>query len=125
TDYGVFLLGRIREEHLAGHPDREAVALGLQRTGRVVTSAAILFCVAIGAFATSEIVFIKELGLGTAAAVIIDATIVRILLVPSLMALLGPANWWAPRRLRALHDRLGVDHSGRGPQWSTEGQRAT
>jgi RND superfamily putative drug exporter len=124
TDYGVFLLGRIREEHLAGHPDREAVALGLQRTGRVVTSAAILFCVAIGAFATSEIVFIKELGLGTAAAVIIDATIVRILLVPSLMALLGPANWWAPRRLRALHDRLGVDHSGRGPQWSTQGHVA-
>jgi RND superfamily putative drug exporter len=118
--YGVFLLGRIREEHLAGHGDREAVALGLQRTGRVVTSAAILFCVAIGAFATSEIVFIKELGLGTAAAVIIDATIVRILLVPSLMAMLGAANWWAPRGLARFHARFGVDHSGRGPSWSTQ-----
>jgi uncharacterized membrane protein YdfJ with MMPL/SSD domain len=120
TDYGVFLLGRIREEHLAGRPDREAVALGLQRTGRVVTSAAILFCVAIGAFATSEIVFIKELGLGTAAAVVIDATIVRILLVPSLMAMLGAANWWAPRSLRRLHDRVGVDHAGPRPEWSTQ-----
>ncbi len=106
TDYGVFLLGRIREEHLTGLADREAVALGLQRTGAVVTSAAILFCVAIGAFASSEIVFIKELGLGTAAGVIIDASIVRVLLVPSLMALLGPANWWAPHWLAAVHARF-------------------
>jgi RND superfamily putative drug exporter len=64
--------------------------------------------VAIGAFATSKIVFIKELGVGTALAVLIDATIVRALLVPSLMALLGRWNWWAPRPLRALHARIGL-----------------
>jgi len=76
-----------------------------------VTAAAALFCVAIGAFATSEVVFIKELGVGTALAVLIDATIVRALLVPSLMALLGRFNWWAPRPLRRLHERFGLDES--------------
>jgi RND superfamily putative drug exporter len=65
-----------------------------------VTAAALLFCVAIGAFATSEVIFIKELGVGTAAAVLIDATLVRALLVPSLMEMLGSWNWWAPRALR-------------------------
>jgi RND superfamily putative drug exporter len=84
--------------------------VGLQRTGRIVTAAALLFSVAIGAFATSEIIFIKQVGLGTAAAVLIDATIVRALLVPSLMMLLGERNWWAPRPLRRLHDRLAVSH---------------
>ena len=109
TDYGVFLLSRIKEARDRGASDREAVAIGLQRTGRIVTAAAVLFCVAIGAFATSQIIFIKELGLGTALAVIIDATIVRALLVPSLMELLGKWNWWAPRPLRRLHHRFGLD----------------
>ena len=109
TDYGVFLLSRIKEARDRGASDREAVAIGLQRTGRIVTAAAVLFCVAIGAFATSQIIFIKELGLGTAFAVIIDATIVRALLVPSLMELLGKWNWWAPRPLRRLHHRFGLD----------------
>jgi RND superfamily putative drug exporter len=108
TDYGVFLLSRIKEARDAGASDDEAVALGLQRTGRIVTAAALLFCVAIGAFATSEIIFIKQVGLGTALAVLIDATIVRALLVPSLMRLLGRWNWWAPKPLRRLHDRLGI-----------------
>jgi putative drug exporter of the RND superfamily len=108
TDYGVFLLSRIKEARDRGAPDREAVALGLQRTGRIVTAAAVLFCVAIGAFSTSQIIFIKELGLGTALAVLIDATIVRALLVPSLMELLGKWNWWAPRPLRRLHRRFGL-----------------
>jgi RND superfamily putative drug exporter len=94
TDYGVFLLTRIKEAHDAGASNREAVALGLERTGRVVTMAAVLICIGIGAFATSQIAFIKELGLGVAFAVLIDATIVRALLVPSLMALLGRWNWW-------------------------------
>uniref|UniRef100_UPI002FC94FC0 MMPL family transporter n=1 Tax=Aeromicrobium sp. TaxID=1871063 RepID=UPI002FC94FC0 len=70
--------------------------------------AALLFAIALGAFATSEIIFIKELGIGTALAVLIDATIVRAMLVPSLMALLGKRNWWAPRPLRRLHDRIGI-----------------
>jgi RND superfamily putative drug exporter len=109
TDYGVFLLSRIKEARDSGIPDREAVAVGLERTGRIVTAAALLFCVAIGAFATSRIVFIKEVGLGTAVAVLIDATVVRALLVPSLMELLGRWNWWAPRLLRRLHARFGLD----------------
>jgi RND superfamily putative drug exporter len=106
TDYGVFLLTRIKEARDAGMPDREAVAMGLERTGRLVTYAALLFCVAIGAFATSQVVFIKELGLGTAFAVLLDAFVVRALLVPSLMVLLGRWNWWAPRPLARLHARL-------------------
>jgi RND superfamily putative drug exporter len=112
TDYGVFLLSRIKEARDRGASDSEAVALGLERTGRIVTAAAVLFAVAIGAFATSKLVFIKELGLGAALAVLIDASIVRALLVPSLMELLGSWNWWAPRPLRRLHDRIGLRESG-------------
>jgi RND superfamily putative drug exporter len=108
TDYGVFLLSRIKEAREAGASNTEAVAVGLERTGRIVTAAALLFAVAIGAFATSQVVFIKELGIGAALAVLIDASIVRALLVPSLMRLLGSANWWAPRPLRRLHDRIGL-----------------
>jgi uncharacterized membrane protein YdfJ with MMPL/SSD domain len=108
TDYGVFLLSRIKEAREAGASNTEAVAAGLERTGRIVTAAALLFAVAIGAFATSQIVFIKELGIGAALAVLIDASITRALLVPSLMRLLGPANWWAPRPLRRLYDRIGL-----------------
>ncbi|HST56663.1 MAG TPA: MMPL family transporter [Solirubrobacteraceae bacterium] len=108
TDYGVFLLARIKEYHDTGMPTRQAVAYGLERTGRLVTAAALLFCVAIGAFATSHIFFVKQLGVGAALAVAIDATVVRALLVPALMALLAERNWWAPRPLRWLHDRIGL-----------------
>jgi uncharacterized membrane protein YdfJ with MMPL/SSD domain len=108
TDYGVFLLGRIKELHDAGLPNEEAVALGLQRTGRIVTFAALLMVIAIGSFVTSQIIFIKQLGFGVAVAVLIDATIVRALLVPALMRLLGERNWWAPRPLAALHRRIGI-----------------
>jgi RND superfamily putative drug exporter len=108
TDYGVFLLSRIKEARDAGHSDSESVSIGLERTGRIVTAAALLFCIAIGAFVTSQIVFIKELGVGTAVAVLIDATIIRALLVPSLMQLLGRWNWWAPAPLARLHSRIGL-----------------
>jgi uncharacterized membrane protein YdfJ with MMPL/SSD domain len=111
TDYGVFLLSRIKEARDSGTPNDEAVAVGLERTGRIVTAAALLFSVAMAAFATSQIVFIKELGLGTALAVLIDATIIRVLLVPSLMKLLGEWNWWAPRPLARLHARVGLRES--------------
>jgi uncharacterized membrane protein YdfJ with MMPL/SSD domain len=111
TDYGVFLLTRIKEARDAGLGERESVAVGLERTGRIVTYAALLFCIAIGAFATSKVVFIKEVGVGTALAVLIDAFLVRALLVPSLMALLGRWNWWAPRPLARLHARLGLQHA--------------
>ena len=115
TDYGVYLLTRIKEAHDAGMPNSEAVAAGLQRTGRIITAAALLFCVAIGAFATSNVIFIKELGIGIAAGVIVDATVVRALLVPSLMALLGSWNWWAPRPLRWLYGRVGLREAAPEP----------
>jgi uncharacterized membrane protein YdfJ with MMPL/SSD domain len=114
TDYGVFLLARIKEAHDEGLPTREAVAHGLERTGRLVTAAALLFCVAIGAFVTSHIFFVKQLGFGAALAVAIDATVVRALLVPALMGRLGERTWWAPRPLRRLHKRIGLRESNLG-----------
>lgn len=114
TDYAVFLLSRIKEARDAGASERECVAIGLERTGRIVTAAALLFAIAMGAFATSEIIFIKQTGVGIALAVLIDASIVRALLVPSLMELLGKWNWWAPGALRRLHDRIGISETGGG-----------
>jgi RND superfamily putative drug exporter len=111
TDYAVFLLSRIKEARDHGVSDSESVAVGLERTGRIVTAAALLFAIAIGAFATSEIIFIKQNGVGTALAVLLDASIIRALLVPSLMELLGKWNWWAPRPLRRLHARFGLDET--------------
>ncbi len=111
TDYEVFVLARIKEAHDRGLPNREAIALGIERTGRIVTAAALLFCVAIGVLTTSELFFTKQLGLGAALAVAVNASIVRALLVPSLMALMGKWNWWAPRPLRRLHDRIGLQES--------------
>jgi uncharacterized membrane protein YdfJ with MMPL/SSD domain len=108
TDYGVFLLGRIKEARDSGLSDDEAVAVGVERTGAVVTAAAILLAVAIGAFITSSISFIQQIGVATAAGVLIDAFIVRALLVPSLMGLLGRWNWWSPRPLARLHARVGI-----------------
>jgi uncharacterized membrane protein YdfJ with MMPL/SSD domain len=115
TDYGVFLLSRIKEAYDSGIPNSEAVAVGLERTGRIVTAAAVLFAIAIGAFATSQIIFIKENGIGTALAVLIDATLIRALLVPSLMELLGHWNWWAPKPLRRLHERIGLSDTSPEP----------
>ena len=96
TDYGVFLLGRIKEEHDAGASPDEAVALGLAHTGGIVTAAACCLAVAMGALVLSRLVFVKEIGLGVAFAVILDATLVRAVLVPATMKLLGPAAWWSP-----------------------------
>jgi uncharacterized membrane protein YdfJ with MMPL/SSD domain len=116
TDYAVFLLSRIKEARDNGASDSESVAIGLERTGRIVTAAALLFAVAMFAFATSKIIFIKENGVGTALAVLIDASIVRALLVPSLMELLGKWNWWAPAPLRRLHERWGISESAPAAQ---------
>ena len=112
TDYGVFLFGRIKEAHDSGLATRDAVAYGLERTGRLVTAAALLFCVAIGAFSTSHIFFVKQLGVGAALAVAIDATVVRALLVPAIVGRLGEWTWWAPRPLRRLHGRIGLREGG-------------
>ena len=114
TDYGVFLLSRIKEAHDSGTSSSEAVAVGLERTGRIVTAAALLFAIAVGVFATSQIIFIKENFIGVALAVLIDASLIRALLVPSLMELLGDWNWWAPRPLRRLHQRFGLSETDAG-----------
>lgn len=108
TDYGVFLLARIKEARDGGLGNREAVAVGLARTGRLVTSAALLMAVAIGAFLTSKLVFLQEIGLGAVAAVLLDAFVVRGVLVPALMALLGRWNWWSPAPLARLRRRLAL-----------------
>ncbi len=96
-DYELFLLSRIREEHLAGKSNIEAVAVGLQRSARIITAAAVLLAVVFAAFITSGVTSIKSMGFGVALAVILDATIVRALLVPALMRLFGERNWWAPK----------------------------
>jgi putative drug exporter of the RND superfamily len=96
TDYGVFLLGRMKEEHDAGATPDESVAHGLERTGGIVSAAAVCLAVAMGALVLSRLVFVKELGLGVAFAVLIDATVVRAILVPALMKFLGSAAWWSP-----------------------------
>ncbi|HSJ96112.1 MAG TPA: MMPL family transporter [Myxococcota bacterium] len=99
-DYEVFLLSRIREEWLASGDNRESVIRGLARTGRIITSAALILLVVVGAFASGELVYVKQMGLGMAAAIALDVTLVRALLVPDTMQLLGEWNWWLPRWLR-------------------------
>ena len=95
-DYELFLLSRIREEHMAGKTNVESVAVGLQRSARIITAAAVLLAVVFAAFITSGVTSIKSMGFGVALAVMLDATIVRALLVPALMRLFGERNWWAP-----------------------------
>jgi RND superfamily putative drug exporter len=107
-DYEVFLLSRIKEEHDRTGDNERSVAAGIERTGRIITAAALLLGVVFLAFATSDIAFIKMFGLGLALAVLMDATLVRGLLVPAFMRLAGEANWWAPAPLRRLYERLGL-----------------
>jgi len=107
-DYEVFLLSRVRERYDVTGDNAVAVASGLQRTGGIITSAALLLVIVIGAFSASGISFIKLMGVGMIVALIVDATIVRILLVPATMRLLGRANWWVPRPLRRLYARYGI-----------------
>jgi trehalose monomycolate/heme transporter len=107
-DYEVFLMSRIREQYDLTGDNTAAVATGLQRTGGIITSAALLLIVVIGAFSLSGITFIKMIGVAMLIAVVVDATIVRILLVPATMRLLGRANWWAPGPLRRLYARYGI-----------------
>jgi trehalose monomycolate/heme transporter len=107
-DYEVFLLSRIRERYDATGDNTDAVASGLQRTGGVITSAALLLVIVIGAFSASGITFIKLMGVGMIVALIVDASLVRVLLVPATMRLLGRVNWWAPRPLRRFYARYGI-----------------
>lgn len=104
----VFLLSRIREQWDLSGDNRLAVATGLQRTGGLITSAALLLVVVIGAFSTSGITFIKMIGIGMVLAIVIDATVVRALLVPATMRLLGSWNWWLPAPLERVWRRVGI-----------------
>ena len=107
-DYEVFLLSRIKEEHDRTGENAASVALGLERTGRIVSAAAALLAITFLAFGTADVTFLKLFGVGLALAVVLDATVIRGLLVPAFMRLAGPANWWTPAPLRRLHRRFGI-----------------
>ncbi len=107
-DYEVFLLSRIKEEYDLGHDNDESVAVGLERTGSIVTAAALLLAVVFVAFATAEVSVVKVFGVGLTIAVLVDAFLIRTLLVPAFMKMAGRANWWAPRPLRRFHLRYGI-----------------
>ncbi len=109
-DYEVFLLARIKELVDRGVPNDEAVRLGLQRSGRIITSAAAIIILVFLGFAAGKVLIIKEIGVGLAIAVFLDATLVRMLLVPATMTLLGKWNWWAPKPLRSLYARMSITH---------------
>ena len=111
TDYAVLVMARIKERHDAGDDNEEAVAIGIARTGRVITAAALAIALVFLAFGSARVFFMKQIAIGMALGVMIDATIVRALLVPSLMRLLGEWNWWAPAPLRRLHRRFGFSEA--------------
>ncbi len=115
TDYAVLVMSRIKEQHDLGIPNEEAVAIGVGRTGRVITAAAVMIAVVFLAFAVSSVFFMKQIAVAQAASVLIDATIVRALLVPALMRLFGELNWWAPGPLRRLHQRFGISEAPSRP----------
>ena len=118
-DYEVFLLSRIKEEHDRTGLNEHSVAMGLEKTGRIVTAAAALLAVVFIAFATSGIAFIKMFGIGLALAVIMDATLIRGVLVPAFMRLAGEANWWAPAPLRRLYEKIGISDADPEPETAT------
>jgi putative drug exporter of the RND superfamily len=107
-DYEVFLLSRIKEEHDRGADTVSSVAMGLERTGRIVTAAAVLIAVVFVAFSTGNVSFMKMFGIGLTLAVLVDAFLIRSTLVPAFMRLAGKANWWAPAPLRRFHHRFGI-----------------
>jgi putative drug exporter of the RND superfamily len=111
TDYAVLVMARIKEQHDLGKSNEEAVATGIGHTGRVITAAAVCIAVVFLAFGVSTVFFMKQIAVGAAVGVLLDATIVRALLVPSLMRLLGEWNWWAPKPLRRIQERFGFSEA--------------
>ena len=109
-DYELFLLSRIKEQHDAGLSTTESVAMGLQKSGRIITAAALVLAVSFFAFVTSGVSIMKMMGLGIAFAVLLDATIIRALLVPALMRLFGNLNWWAPKWAKKIYRKIGLEH---------------
>jgi uncharacterized membrane protein YdfJ with MMPL/SSD domain len=104
-------MARIKEQHDQGASNEQAVATGIGRTGRVISAAAVMIAVVLGAFAVSPVFFMKQIAVGQAVGVLIDATIVRALLVPALMRLFGEWNWWAPARLKRIQRRYGFQEA--------------
>jgi RND superfamily putative drug exporter len=123
-DYEVLLVSRMHEEYVRLGDNTAAVASGLERTGRLITGAAAIMFTVFMAFGLAEVVIIKAIGIGLAIAVAIDATIVRSLVVPAVMRLLGDVNWWAPRPLRWLYDTIGIGDIGVTPDPRLNGHRA-
>jgi RND superfamily putative drug exporter len=115
-DYEVLLISRIQEEYRRTGDNQAAVAMGLEKSGRLITGAAAIMVAVFLAFALANVVIIKAIGVGLAIAIAVDATIVRILIVPSVMRILGRNNWWAPRPLAILHSRIGAAEVGRAPE---------
>lgn len=115
TDYEVFLLSRVREEWDGGADNRTAVLRGMQQTGSIITAAAAILIVVVGAFATAGITFMQMIGVGMAVAIFLDATVVRMLLVPATMRLLGRANWWVPGPLGRLYSKYGIKENEAEP----------
>jgi RND superfamily putative drug exporter len=121
-DYEVFLLSRIREEYRRTGDNHRSVVIGLTATARVITSAAVIMIAVFAGFVTNPASFVKMIGLGLSVAVLLDATIIRMVLVPSTMTLLGNANWWLPRWLDRLLPHLDVDNEGPEPDSATSDQ---
>jgi len=111
TDYAVLVMARIKERYDLGDTNEEAVAIGIGRTGRVITAAALAIALVFLAFGVSSVFFVKQIAIGMAFGVMLDATVVRALLVPSLMRLFGEWNWWAPKPLRRIYLRLGISET--------------
>ncbi|MDT5218662.1 MAG: putative drug exporter of the superfamily, partial [Mycobacterium sp.] len=126
-DYEVFLISRIREYWLASEfgpqANDESVALGLAHTARVITAAALIMSISFSALMAAQVSFMRLFGFGLTVAVVADATLVRMLLVPAFMRVLGRINWWAPKSLARLHDRIGFSESGADPSTAAQSQR--
>ncbi|PRC45812.1 hypothetical protein C6A85_93275, partial [Mycobacterium sp. ITM-2017-0098] len=124
-DYEVFLVSRIREFRLAGHANDEAVALGIAHTGRIITAAALIMSISFAALIAANVSFMRMFGLGLTLAVLVDATLVRMVLVPAFMHLMGGTNWWAPAWLKRIHDRLGFSEEPAAVPHCTPAERIT
>jgi uncharacterized membrane protein YdfJ with MMPL/SSD domain len=120
TDYAVLVMARIKERYDLGDSNEEAVAIGIGRTGRVITAAALAIAIVFLAFSVSSVFFVKQIAIGMAFGVMLDATVVRALLVPSLMRLFGEWNWWAPKPLRRIQERFGFSESEPAPEPAPE-----
>jgi RND superfamily putative drug exporter len=124
-DYEVLLISRIQEEYLRTRDNRHAIAEGLERSGRLITGAAAIMVAVFLAFGLAEVVLIKSIGIGLAIAVTLDATVVRVLIVPAVMRLMGDFNWWAPAPLRTLYRRAGFGRLGHGSVQESAGMVAS